>query len=131
MLRSECILTPALPEHGKRISVMSRHTLSDGLTKDERITPSQFHLHLPQLAPLPKLVGAYYRGEIAWEGFESRFTEHLKTEAMQILLMTLARQAMTEDITLLCIEATPYRCHRRLLVEEAKVLLPDLKTQIN
>lgn len=131
MLRSECILTPPLPEHGQRISVMSRHTLSDGLTKDERISPLSFHLHRPQLAPPPKLVGSYYRGEITWEGFERQFAKHLQTDPMQILLMTLARQALTEDITLLCIETTPTQCHRRVLIEEAKVLLPKLETLIN
>ena len=131
MLRSECILTPPSPEHGLRISVMSRHTLADGLTTDERISPASFHLHRPQLAPPPKLVGAYYRGEITWEGLEDQFTVYLRTEAMQILLMTLARQALTEDITLLCVEATPDQCHRRILIQEAKVLLPDLETLIN
>jgi len=37
MLKSKCILAEKNIDDGQRISIMSRHTLNDGKTPDERI----------------------------------------------------------------------------------------------
>ena len=49
MLKSKCILSSKKPEDGTRISIMSRHTLNDGKTPDERITEDSFDIHQPEL----------------------------------------------------------------------------------
>ncbi len=46
-------------------------------------------------------------------------------------VLNLALRAINEDITLLCKEDTPEKCHRRLLAEECKILIPKLEVRIN
>jgi len=50
----------------KRISVMSRHTLEDSKTPDERIVDGvTFDEWRKEFAPPGKLVGSYYRKELS------------------------------------------------------------------
>lgn len=128
MLRTKPITAPAETSDGIRISVMSRHTLSGGKTPDASITHDTFDLWMPQLfGPPPRLVGAYYRGEIAWNDFEQEYNQHLKQEEQREALALLARAALAENVTLLCVEETPDRCHRRLLAQACLLQLthPD------
>ncbi|MBI5803556.1 hypothetical protein HY448_02625, partial [Candidatus Pacearchaeota archaeon] len=60
-LYTKCILSAPSYVDRVRISVMSRHTLNDGITPDERITSEKFNLHVPELAPPLKLIGDYYK----------------------------------------------------------------------
>ena len=89
MLRTKCILHPAEPEDGTRISVMGRHTLSDGKTKDARIVPGiSYDEHMPELAPPLKLVGLWHRSiaggaerRTLWRHtFEPEYKQHLYKE---------------------------------------------------
>lgn len=57
MLKSKSILAEIDANDGKRISVMSRHTKSDGQTPDERLTPDRYDEHRPELAAPARLVG--------------------------------------------------------------------------
>ncbi len=43
MLYTKSILKEKVPSDGIRISVMSRHTLNDGITQDNRITQDCFN----------------------------------------------------------------------------------------
>src|SRR3989344_7566411 len=60
-----------------RISVMSRHTFSDGLTPDLRIT---YDLWLQDLAPPDRLVSAWYRGEPLQGQFTTGYLAHLQQD---------------------------------------------------
>ena len=51
MLFTESILSERHPDSGTRISVMSRHTLNDGVTPDPRIIPASYDEHISQMAP--------------------------------------------------------------------------------
>ncbi|MBI4146584.1 DUF488 domain-containing protein [Candidatus Woesearchaeota archaeon] len=126
MLSTRCIYTTPEPEDGTRISVMSRHTLNDGVTPDERITPDRYTLWLPALAPPSKLIGDYYKRELPWEQFETRYLVHLRTEKIKPEVESIIETALAQDITLLCCEETPEKCHRRLLAEHCKKLEPRL-----
>lgn len=99
---------------------MSRHTTNDGKTPDRRILPHFFTERWVHLAPEPKLIGAYTRGEVSWETFEESYLISLQKPAIITSLLILANRARRRDITLVCIEATPEKCHRRLLAEECK-----------
>jgi len=131
-LYTKCILHPLLAEDGIRISVMSRHTLEDGINPDIRLDrdlhPHIYDEHLPQLAS-SKLVWAYLRGKITWEEYEIGYLNHLRQPEIRVQVQELARRSLLKDITLLCIEETAKYCHRRLLAEECQRYQPDLVVQ--
>lgn len=127
-LFTKCILSPkAESDDGRRISVMSRHTLNDGITPHPDINDSSFDQWLKILAPHPKLVGAYYRKEIEWEEFAARYVESLGSDDKLIAMLGLVRKAEHENVTIMCIEDSPERCHRRLLAEECQRRFPQLQ----
>ena len=126
-LYSKCILAPISPEDGTRISVMSRHTLNDGKTPDPRITHDLFQEHLTIFAPPVKLIGAYYKRGLPWEEFEKQYRAYLQEPETQQHVAALAERALNTDITIMCIEETPEHCHRRLLAEHCKTLIPALE----
>lgn len=130
MLRTKCILAPRAPEDGMRISVMSRHTLSDGVTPDARITSETFAVHWPVLAPPPRLIGDYRKRGLSWDNFSRRFGEHLESLVAQAAVLRLLCLLEETDITLLCIEDSPDCCHRRLLAEKCRQLQPGLQMEI-
>jgi len=126
-LYTKCILYPREAIDGIRVSVMSRHTLSDGITPDARITKKLFDFHSQELAPNPTLIGDYYKRGLSWEEFEKRYKTLLSEPAKAAAVRVLAQQALLGDITLLCIEETPEKCHRRILAEQCKIYAPLLK----
>ena len=127
MLFTKCILAKPSVCDGARISIMSRHTLCDGVTPDSRIT--SFHFHASILAPSASLVGSYYKRGIGWAEFERRYLLELKEERRIFSVTTLSRLALVFPITLLCIERTAEQCHRRLLAEECQRYQLNLKVE--
>lgn len=130
MLKTKCILTQPIDDDWERISVMSRHTLSDGKTLDTRITKDVFDEHLLWLAPNPKLVWAYYRWEIDREEYKKQYLLFLENKNQQELLKTLISKALIQNITLLCIEESPENCHRKLIALKCQELNENLKVEI-
>ncbi|HLC59062.1 MAG TPA: DUF488 domain-containing protein [archaeon] len=129
MLYTKCIFKDVESYDGIRISVMSRHTLNDGVTPDERITSTTYNEWLKELAPPAKLIGDYYKRGLTWPEYETRYRQFLQTPEAASKVNDLASQAIEKDITLLCVEETPEKCHRRLLAEECLVYQPDLKLE--
>jgi uncharacterized protein YeaO (DUF488 family) len=126
MLYTKSILKEKSKDDGIRISVMSRHTLNDGLTPDNRITQDSFDEHLQTLGPPAKLIGDYYKRGLSWNDYKTRYTEHLRNPQVAETVRLLAERATKHDITLLCIEETPEYCHRSLLAQECKIYEPSL-----
>lgn len=126
MLFTKCILAPKSKGDGLRISVMSRHTFSDGKTPDSRITADTFDEHRPEFAPRPELVGAFLRREISWDIYEERFREQLRNPSTRGRLNEIAKMALRGNVTFLCIESTAEFCHRRILAEECQRLVPEV-----
>jgi len=125
-LFTKCILRERNPEDGTRISVMSRHTLPDGKTPDRRIKKENLDGHLSQLGPSPKLIGDYYKRGLSWEEFKERYLEEIRCESKLSIVKTLALMANLSDITILCIEESHEKCHRKLLAEECRKYVPSL-----
>lgn len=125
-LVTKCILADPSTSDGLRISVMSRHTLNDGKTPHPDIHENCFDEWIKILAPHPKLVGAYYRQELEWDEFAVKYTESLSYEDKSPAVTELATRALQENVTIMCIEHTPERCHRRLLAEECQRRFPEL-----
>lgn len=114
---------------GLRISVMSRHTLDDGITSDQRITPSSYDLWLRMLAPPDKLVGDYYKRRLSFEEYEKKYLAYLSKSDIGIEVEKLSGQALERDITLLCVEESAEKCHRRILAEECQRYHPNLRVE--
>lgn len=127
MLKTKCVHDCIEADDGIRILVMSRLTLNDGITPDESIRKEKYDFHYKELAPSPKLIGNYYKRGLSWEEFEKRFKKEMEENEY---LISVAKSALTENVTLLCIEESPDHCHRRLLAEMCKKLQPKLKLKI-
>jgi len=73
------------------------------------------YLHEPLLAPTRDILDAYRKGKEGWAAYERRFLELMRErrieEALDRSLFEVAPTA------LLCSEAGPERCHRRLVLE--------------
>ena len=127
-LYTKCIFKERNEGDGIRISVMSRHTLDDGVTPDMRITVDLFDEHLQELAPRSKLVGAYYKGMITWDEFEQSYVSDIREAGVTEKVDELAMRAMRCDLTILCVEDSPMdcdengrlKCHRRVLAQECQ-----------
>ncbi|MDR3581672.1 MAG: DUF488 domain-containing protein [Candidatus Pacebacteria bacterium] len=127
-------ITRKKPGDGLRISVMSRHTLSDGITPDSAITEDLFDKWWPELAPPDDLIRWYYgekkrkvlSQEEIWSIFEPEFNLHLQSSAAEPRLHYLAALARNGVTTILCIEPTPEYCHRRLIAEACRRINPTL-----
>ena len=130
-LFTKCILDEKTSRDGFRISVMSRHTLNDGLTPDSRINNQNYNFHLKFLSPSSKLLGDYYKRGLPWNEFESLYFRQIEGMARFFLIRILAKLALKFDITLMCIEKKPDKCHRRLLAEKCQFYEPKLKVVIN
>jgi len=110
-----------------RFSIMSRHTLDDGVTPDPKITRESYDAWWPELAPPPSLIGAYYKRGLSWEAFKEKFAHYLLSPDAQQCLILLAEISHHADITILCKEKNPERCHRRLVAEACREIEPSLQ----
>ncbi len=126
MLFTKSILSSPRESDGVRISVMSRHTLSDGFTPNPWITSGKYDEWLKNLAPPTGLIGDYYKRELPWEKFEARYQAYIRQPEIASQIKKLARRALTQDITLLCIEELGENCHRRILSKECQRYGPRL-----
>lgn len=120
MLKTRPIKDPKRADDGLRISVMSRHTLSDGITPDRKISPFMYDQWWRKLGPPNQLIGVYYHNGLPWEEYEKRYKQHLDTQRR--LLLTLVQLAKESNATILCVEDAPLFCHRRLIAEACKEL---------
>jgi hypothetical protein len=73
------------------------------------------YLHEPLLAPTREMLDAYRKGRESWAGYEKRFLELMRERRVE---EALDRRLFEEaPAALLCSEARPKRCHRRLVLE--------------
>lgn len=129
MLNTKSILKSKNSRDGLRISVMSRHTLNDGITPDTRITIDSYDKWLKELAPPDRLVRDYYLRKLDWNEYSKKYLSFLRQEQVSSKVKELAKEALEKDITLLCIEEIPNFCHRRILAEECQRYEPTLKVE--
>jgi hypothetical protein len=71
------------------------------------------YLHEPRLAPTREILGAY-RKSGGWQDYERAFFELLRERRVE---ETLDRNLFDVPTVLLCSEAGPEHCHRRLVLE--------------
>lgn len=130
LLKTRSIKAPKKDDDGMRISVMSRHTLADGVTPDPEILHEAYDAWWKVLGPPPKLIGAYCRGEISWEEFAEEFRAYLSLPQGGLYLLRLISCARAFSVTILCVEDAPEHCHRRLIAEMCFAIDPSLEVVI-
>jgi uncharacterized protein (DUF488 family) len=73
------------------------------------------YAHEPLLVPTDEILSAYKRrGAMPWAEYEERFIALLRERRVE---QRLEPDAFLTPTALLCSEATPQRCHRRLALE--------------
>ncbi len=82
------------------------------------------------LSPPEKSVGQYYRGRLTFEDLMDIYRTHLAKPELREELVHWSMRALKENVTLTCYEFTPEKCHRRILVQECKLLVPALEILI-
>jgi uncharacterized protein YeaO (DUF488 family) len=113
-----------------RISIISRHTLSDGVTPDPDISMDAYDDWWQVLSPPAKLIGAYYKRGLSWDDFAAEFQRYLCTPVAQTALQRLIYLAKIRDVTIMCVENNPQYCHRRLVAEACQQLDESLEVII-
>ena len=73
------------------------------------------YVHLPELAPDKEMLDAYRnsKADDAWDQYERRYLDLMREREVEKSVL----RDIIEDGCLLCSEAEPDRCHRRLAVE--------------
>jgi uncharacterized protein (DUF488 family) len=71
------------------------------------------YVHQPLLAPTDDILKAFKRDKGDWGVYQGRFLELMRERRIQDRL----RPDMFENACLLCSEAKPHYCHRRLVCE--------------
>lgn len=71
------------------------------------------YVYLPELAPTKEILDEFKKNGGKWDLYEEKFRELLKNRRVE---ETLSRN-LIEGGCLLCSEATPEHCHRRLVAE--------------
>lgn len=71
------------------------------------------YLHEPLLAPTEEILTSYRKKQITWQEYEERFRALLRERAVEQHL----DRSLLDESCLLCSEAKPHHCHRRLVAE--------------
>jgi uncharacterized protein (DUF488 family) len=71
------------------------------------------YLHEPRLAPTDSMLRAYKKEKGDWRAYEERFLGLMSER----LIENHFKPEMLDGACLLCSEATPHHCHRRLVCE--------------
>ncbi|MCC6420719.1 MAG: DUF488 domain-containing protein, partial [Gemmataceae bacterium] len=95
-------------------STLAGFTKRDDLAYFLREIMAAEYVHLPLLAPTPEMLKAYQSKQVGWPEYEPEYAALLRERCAA---ETLDRALFTGPSVLLCSEATPERCHRRLVAE--------------
>ena len=74
------------------------------------------YVHVPELAPTQDILTAYKQEKGDWAVYERRFVELMQKRQIERLI----DRDVIDGGCLLCSEATPEHCHRRLIAEYLK-----------
>jgi uncharacterized protein (DUF488 family) len=83
------------------------------------------YTHLPALAPTKEMMKTYRGGGSDWETYAARFEALMEARDIPASLDRALFEA--EACCLLCSEATPEQCHRRLVAERLQAHWPGVE----
>ncbi len=81
------------------------------------------YVHESRLAPTQELLDGLKKHKGAWSDYEAGFVELMRKRRIEDVLTP---EFFTGPGVLLCSEATPQHCHRRLIVEYLQRVWPDV-----
>lgn len=81
------------------------------------------YVHEKRLAPTADALEAYRKGRMSWDEYETLYLRLLQQRRVEA---TLPRSMFDVPSVLLCSEAEPDRCHRRLAAEYLGMHWPDV-----
>lgn len=96
------------------VSQLAGFTKRDDLQYFARELCGMDYRHELRLAPTTDLLRAYKKSHIAWAQYESQYVGLIRSRQVE---RTLDRESFTGGAVLLCSEATPDKCHRRLAAD--------------
>jgi uncharacterized protein (DUF488 family) len=71
------------------------------------------YVHLPVLAPTQEMLNGYRKAKGGWPAYERQFLALMESRHIEDVIP----REVIADGCLLCSEATPHQCHRRLVAE--------------
>jgi uncharacterized protein (DUF488 family) len=80
------------------------------------------YIHILDFAPTKELLDDYKKKRIDWPTYETKFRELIKKRKIE----TKINPQILDQSCLLCSEATPHQCHRRLVAEYLQQKLTDV-----
>lgn len=83
------------------------------------------YVHLPALAPTQAMLDAYKKNGGDWETYEKQFLALMAERRIE----TSIDKDLVAGACLLCSEATPHHCHRRLVAEYLREKWGDVDIQ--
>jgi uncharacterized protein YeaO (DUF488 family) len=110
-------------------SIQAKKESSDGIRICIMRRPGEgleWDVWMPTLSPSHELLNSYHEGTTSWEEYEVRFENEVLQPNQEYIKM-VCELAHNRDITLLCWEETPEKCHRRLVLEACQKHDRDLE----
>ncbi len=83
------------------------------------------YVHLPVLAPTQAMLDAYKKNGGDWDTYEKQFLLLMAERRIE----TSIDKSLVDGACLLCSEATPHHCHRRLVAEYLREQWGDIDIQ--
>jgi len=113
-------------------SIQVQKTVKDGIRICIMRRPSinaDYDIWMPVLAPSNKLLDDYQGKKINWRIYVDIFTKEI-IDSQKRYLKIINILAIKYNLTLLCWEKKPKRCHRRLVAESCRSMNPKLTVVI-
>lgn len=118
-LKTKSIRAKAEKEDGLRICIMGTYNPSQH--KDYKKIDARWQ----SLSPSPQLLENFKDG-LSWPAYVEIFTEEV-LGPQSLMIQSLAQFALKQDVTILCYDDKPNKCHRRLIALACKMYEPDLE----
>jgi len=83
------------------------------------------YVHLPALAPTQAMLDAYKKNGGNWSAYEKQFLALMTERQIELVI----DKNLVAGACLLCSEATPHHCHRRLVAEYLREKWGDIDIQ--
>jgi uncharacterized protein (DUF488 family) len=103
------------------ISQLAGFTKRDDLAYFAKSICGIAYSHRCELAPTAEMLKTYKTTKVSWAAYENRFNNLLAERRIEKL-----DRAPFDGACLLCSEATPHHCHRRLVAEYLGKHWPDV-----
>ena len=105
------------------VSQLAGFTKRDDLGYFLKVIGDIGYLHRPDLAPTQQMLDAFKKGRGDWSVFERAFLDLCQQREIE----EQVSRDLLDQSCLLCSEATPDHCHRRLVAEYLQQRLGDIE----